>query len=263
MPSYCGTELQQRLQRRAEEVLGRASTTPGFCNGGRLVAVDDAERVGWAAVLAELERDGALALRMLPSERVPDATRLVVDAGFRIDFHETFTADIEAALQLSEEIIGRGPPPGFRHEPFPARGDHPFVAQVQEFMLANGIAPFAGSLLAGEHNMARTFVLTDATGLIAATAHTYLPHNASSRFHQYAWAGLVAVAPEMRGKSLGRYINACAVAAAFTDLGASTVYELVHETNEASRRMVESCGLRLDPLHKTGAATTGPDRFTR
>ena len=261
MPGYRGTELQQRLQRRAEEVLGRASTTPGFCNGGRLVAVDDAERVGWAVILAELERDGALALRMLPSEGVPEATRLIVDAGFRIDFHETFTGGVLPALQISEEIVRGGPPPGVRHEPFPARGDHPFVAQVQEFMLANGIAPFAGSLLAGEHNVARTFVLTDAAGTIAAT--TYLPHNASSRFHRYAWAGLVAVAPDMRGKSLGRYINACAVVAAFTDLGARIVYELVHETNEASRRMVESCGLSLDPFHKTGAATTGPDRFTR
>jgi hypothetical protein len=214
-------------------------------------------------ILAELESDGALALRMLPSERVSEATRVVVDAGFRIDFHETFTAEVEAALLISQEITGRGPPPGLRHEPFPTRGDHPFVAQVQEFMLANGIAPFAGSLLAGEHNRARTFVLTDAAGMIAATAHTYLPHNPSSRFHQYAWAGLVAVAPEMRGRSLGRYINACAVVAAFTDLGARIVYELVHETNEASRRMVVSCGLRLDPLHKTGAATTGPHRFTR
>src|SRR5688500_4171449 len=172
MAGYCGNELQQRLQRRAEEELVRASTAPGYCNGGRLVAVDDAERIGWSEILAELQRDGALALRMLLSESVPEVTRLIAGAGFRIDFHATFTAEAAPALQISEEITRGGPPPGLQHASFPACGDHPFVARVQHFMLANGITPFAGSLLAGEQNLARTFVLTDAMGTIAATAHT-------------------------------------------------------------------------------------------
>ena len=61
MAGYCGTEQQQRLQRRAEETFERASTVAGYCNGGRVVTIDDIDAVGWDAILAELKRDGALA----------------------------------------------------------------------------------------------------------------------------------------------------------------------------------------------------------
>jgi len=263
MAGYCGTELQQRLQRRAEEVLDRASDTPGYCNGGRVVTLDDPERVGWDTVFAELERDGVLGFRMVPSDSISELILRLTDAGYRVDVHDTFTAEAVPALRLSREIISSGPPSGLRHVELPARGDEPLVASVQEFMLASGITPFAGSMLVGERNRSKTFVLMDAAGSVAATAHTYLPHNPSSAFHDHAWAGLVAVSPALRGKSLGRYINACAVVAAFADLGASVVYELVHESNPASRRMVESCGLRAQPAYKTAAATAGQERFTR
>ena len=263
MGGYCGSELQQRLQRLAEEFLDRAATTPGYCNGGRVVAVDDPDRAGWGAVLAELERDGVLGFRMVPSNSISALTFRLTGAGYRVDIHDTFTAEAAPALRLSREIISSGPPSGLRHVELPARGDDPLVARVQEFMLASGITPFAGSMLVGERNRSRTFVLMDAAGSIVATSHTYLPHNPSSAFHDYAWAGLVAVSPALRGKSLGRYINACAVVGAFADLGARVIYELVHESNPASRRMVESCGLRAQPAYKTVAATKGQERFTR
>ena len=98
---------------------------------------------------------------------------------------------------------------------------------------------------------------------LAATAFTYLPHNASSRFQGYGWVGLVAVAPAHRGRALGTYINACAVTAAFAQLGATHVYEQVSATNTPSRRMVESSGLTLHPVMKAGLAVRGTEKFTR
>ena len=78
------------------------------------------------------------------------------------------------------------------------------------------------------------------------------------------WGGLVAVDDAQRGKGLGRLINAMMVVAAFRDLGASHVYELVSATNEVSRRMVEACGLRHAPELVCGLATREQAaRFTR
>lgn len=54
------------------------------------------------------------------------------------------------------------------------------------------------------------------------------------------------------------------VSDAFLRLGATTVHELVAETNEPSRRMVEAAGLRHEPGLKCGAVTpAGATRFTR
>jgi hypothetical protein len=50
----------------------------------------------------------------------------------------------------------------------------------------------------------------------------------------------------------------------FADLDADHIYELVTASNAPSRRMVESCGLRLDPTIVSGMAVPGDSgRFTR
>ena len=83
-------------------------------------------------------------------------------------------------------------------------------------------------------------------------------------YHRYAWGGLVAVAESQRGKGLGSYVNARMVIAAFRDLDATHVYELVSATNIPSRRMVVSCGLRREPALVCGIATPNDGaRFTR
>ena len=263
MAGYCGTEQQQRLQRRAEETLERASTVAGYCNGGRVVTIDDINAVGWHAILAELKRDGALGFRMVDASRGSELTQHIEQAGFRIDLYDTFTSGSDPALRVSREVAAHGIPRGVRHVELPPRGDDPLVARVQNFLLAAGVTPFAGSMLVGDMNPARTFVLLDAAGEVAATAHAYRPHNKLSRFRDHAWVGLGAVAPELRGKSLGRYINACAVVAAFEDLGAEVVYEIASDTNHPSQNMIRSCGLSRNPAYRSGVATAGRERFTR
>jgi Acetyltransferase (GNAT) family len=260
MVGYFGSEFQQRQQRRAEELLPRAQNTRGFSNGGRNITVDDPLHLGWPALIAELEAHGVLALRMLPAELIEETSRRFGEAGYRVDYYDTFTSN---SGETAAALVAAGVPHGFQHLPAPIRGDDPQIARIQAFMHGNGIVPFSGSMLCGELTPSKLFVLADAAGEIAATSYAYRPHNAHSRFHKCAWVGLIAVSQDHRGKQVGRYVDACAVAAAFADLGAEAVYELVSGTNLASRKMVESCGLTLDPNFKTGAATTSSERFTR
>jgi L-amino acid N-acyltransferase YncA len=106
-------------------------------------------------------------------------------------------------------------------------------------------------------------VLAEANGAIAACGHAYFPHNRHSPFSRHAWVGLVAVAQAQRGKGLGRLVNAMLLDAAARELQAGHVYELVGASNTASRKMVESCGLRLADDLLCGVATpTEEGRFT-
>ena len=100
---------------------------------------------------------------------------------------------------------------------------------------------------------------------MVASAHAYVAHNRHSQYHRFAWGGLVAVAETQRGKKLGRLVNAMMVDQAFRRLDIDSLYELVSETNEASKRMIEACGLVQDATLKCGLAvpTDRAGRFTR
>jgi RimJ/RimL family protein N-acetyltransferase len=118
-------------------------------------------------------------------------------------------------------------------------------------------------MLTGEIGRSVTIIIGDETGVVA-TAHAYMPHNAYSPYSGYAWGGLVAVAEAQRSKGLGKLVNALLIERVFRDLGASHVYELVSATNIPSRRMVEACGLRLEPTLTCGIATPHESaRFTK
>ena len=98
------------------------------------------------------------------------------------------------------------------------------TAHVQSLMAACGIAPFSGSMLTGECGPAVTSIIADSGGNPVAAAHAYLPHNAFSRYHAYAWGGRVSVAETQRGKGLGSFINARVIVTAFVRLGASRIF---------------------------------------
>jgi RimJ/RimL family protein N-acetyltransferase len=139
-----------------------------------------------------------------------------------------------------------------------------YTRSIQAEMHTAGIVPFSGSMLAGQLGPVATLVVGTPSAEVMAVAHAYLPHNRFSPYEGYAWGGLVTVVERYRGKGLGNYVNALMVVAAFDRLGATHVYELVSATNEPSRRMVESCGLRHEPGFVCGVASKiDRTRFTR
>ena len=69
MSGYFGTELQQRLQRRADELCATIAGTPGLCSAGRMVSTDDVDHVGLELCAEMLEKDGGFGFRLVPAER--------------------------------------------------------------------------------------------------------------------------------------------------------------------------------------------------
>jgi hypothetical protein len=252
------------LQALAEAQAAAIATTPGACQTGRSLGSDDPDRYGFDEIVAALKRDGTFAFRLI-SASTAESLRQRLDAlGFRLDTWDVFIADRATALSASEAILARGLPDGLVALPAPTEPEGADVVAIQTLMAEAGVVPFSGSLLVGAYGPAITVAVGTSDGRPVAAAHSYLPHNALSPYRGHAWGGLVAVADDWRGRSLGAHINARMIAAIFAKTDATHVVELVSTTTMPSRRMVAACGLTLDPGLVCGMAMPRDSgRFTR
>ncbi len=264
MSGFFGSEVHQRLQAAAEANAGQVKVTPGACQSGRFLGCDDPDRFGWEVIDSILERDGIFGFRMVPAARANELAARFAERGFRLDLWDVFTAERSDALPVSEAIVSQGLHDELRDLETPTEPESAYTRSIQQLIADEGIVPFSGSMLVGQLGPATTVAVGDNTGRVVAAAHGYLPHNAFSPYHRHAWGGLVAVATSLRGRGLGRYINARMVVSVFHDIDADHIYELVTATNAPSRRMVEACGLHLDPNVVCGLAVRSDGgRFTR
>lgn len=264
MAGYFGTEMQQRLQAQAEASVDFINATPGACQTGRTMGCDDPDKLGWERIEAFLDRDSICGFRLIPVAKAEELRSRLIKRDFRFDAWDVFLADRATALAASQAIISRGLPAGLADLDRPTDSESEYTVRIQALMGAAGVVPFSGSLLVGASGPATTVAVGGSDGTVAAAAHGYLPHNAHSAYHRYAWGGLVSVAELQRGKGLGSYINARMIVSVFHDLDATHVYELVSASNVPSRRMVEASGLRPAPGLVCGFATPNRGaRFTR
>lgn len=264
MSGYFGTPVQQRLQAQAEASVAFINATPGACQIGRMMGCDDPDRFGWERIEEVIDRDGVFGFRLIPTGMTESIRVRMTKRNLRLDTWDVFVADRASALHAAEAIIARGLPADLVDLECPIEPEGEYTTRIQALMATAGIVPFSGSLLVGALGPATTAAVGTGNGTIVAAAHGYLPHNAHSPYHRHAWGGLVAVADAQRGKGLGNYINARMIASVFHHLEATHVYELVSALNVPSRRMVEACGLRLEPSLVCGAAVPdGNARFTR
>ena len=259
--TYYGSEKQQRLQRQSDEAQTMIAATPGLVQAGRFFSVDNFDLIDWAFVAERLAKDGVFGFRMMPATRVEDI-RAKLGPSYRVDVWNVCKADRNTATVACTPTLKADIPSGLTRLNLTADPDEA-IRSVQTCVAENEIVPFSGAMLAGKVVPAVTIALADDHGNIVATAHANMPFNAYSSHRGTAWVGLIAVAAQQRGNGLGRLINALAIRGAFETLGADEVVEFVHADNTVSRRMIEACGLRLDPAILCGLATPLVDpRFT-
>ncbi|WP_127597199.1 GNAT family N-acetyltransferase [Nitratireductor alexandrii] len=263
MSGYVGDENQRLLQQRAELDYDWTMNTPGACNMGRLLGTDDPEQLGAVEIARVLERDGAFAFRMIAPDTAKQTSLQMAQLGYHVAYWDMFSADAHTALQGSEAVLDGARASDVTVVWLDADADDAEAARFQRLMHENGITPFSASFLRGNFGHAVTVGLEDASGVLLACGHAYLPHNRFSRYARHAWCGLIAVAVAARRRGLGTLVNAISVRDAVRTLGATHIYEFVSPTNTASRRMVEACGLTPNTGLQGGIATRGQARFTR
>ncbi len=263
MAGYFGTEVQRQLQARAEEAVAFVRQTPGACQAGRIMGCDQPDLLGWNEIEAFLARDRVCGFRLIPADRTEQLKAELAERGHRLDTWDVFMAGRVEALAAADRMLARGLPEGLVRLDMPTDPEGVDTRAIQQLMSTGGVVPFSGSFLTGALGPAATVALADASGAVVAAAHGHFPHNEHSAHHRKAWGGLVAVAEAQRGRGLGTAVNALMIREIFA-LGATHIYELVSSSNLPSRRMVEACGLRVEPSLVCGIATPlEGGRFTR
>ena len=254
MEQYFGTDIQVRLQRRADEYTSWMYSTAGACHPGRCLGCDDPDELGWEVIIDHLKRDGRFGFRMIPATSIDDIRQRLAAEGFNIGFWNVYTGSGEGILAATEHLVQQPLPEGLAYISEEELLDPKVIEQIQSFLADNGIPPVSGLMLSGQSVNGCTRVIRDRSGAIVATAYGYFAHNIKSRYHQTGWGGLVAVSSKHRGNGLGVIVNAAMLRCCIQKFGAKDFYEQVSAENHISQRMVKRCGLTLDESVLCGLA---------
>lgn len=259
-----GSEAQRRLQAASLAAAAATRETPGAVFAARMAGTDDPDRLGWDRIEAILRDEGAITFRMASAKARPEVERRLAEIGCGITWWDVFDAPRETVQATCGDILARQEN-DLRPAAPSAFADPAFLEQVQAFMAERGVAPYPAQVLSGKTGPAALAVLTDPDdGSIVATAFTYFPYNRHSPHRATAWAGLVTVREDMRGRGVGIRVNALVLQQAVGKLGAERVQEYARTSNVASCRMIERCGLRHRPDIRSGIAQPdGAQSFTR
>lgn len=259
-----GTAAQRRSQAAALASEESTRRTPGAVFAARMAGTDDPERFGWDRIAQILRAEGAITFRMVGVETCTEVERRLAELGSTIAWWDVFEGSRDEIADACDGILADTRDDLVRLEP-PPGGEARFFEAVQEFLAGAGVTPFPARALSGGSGPAMLSVLGDPRdGSVVATAFSHLPYNRFSPHHSTAWAGLVAVREDFRGRGVGARVNASMLRAAVTGLGAFRVQEFARKTNTASCRMIESCGLRLRRDVRSGIAQpSGSGSFTR
>ena len=256
MEQYFGTDIQVRLQRKADEYTNWMYSTAGACHPGRCLGCDDPDVLGWDVIFAHLKRDGRFGFRMIPANTIEAVRDKLSAEGFGINFWNVFTGSATDILKATEPLVRKILPEELSFIPEEELHNPELIKEVQIFLSDNGIPPVSGLMLSGQSVEACTKVVRKPCGEIVAMAYGYFAHNDHSEHSNTGWGGLVAVDANHRGNGLGVQVNAEMVRSCITKLGAHSFYEQVSAENKISQRMVERCGLKLDTTVLCGIATS-------
>jgi len=259
-----GNDLQRRLQAATLSAAADYRETPGAAFAARMAGTDDPDTFGWERIERILRTEGAITFRMIPTDRCKVVKHKLSDMGCTISWWEVFDGSAETISAACDEIARR-PPAEFGVTEASLLGDAALFERAQAFMAASGVAPYPAQVLSGALGPAAFAVLAKPEdGSVAATAFTYFPYNRHSAHARTAWAGLVAVREDMRGRGLGIFVNALVLSRAVRELGAERVQEFARTSNVASCRMIERCGLSMRSDIRSGIAQPAEaSSFTR
>ncbi|MFD2204657.1 GNAT family N-acetyltransferase [Kiloniella antarctica] len=256
MEQYFGTDIQIRLQRRADEYTKWMYSTAGACHPGRCLGCDDPDILGWDVIFEHLKRDGRFGFRMIPANTIDVVRGKLEKEGFGISFWNVFTGTATHILKATENLGSKALPEDLSFIPETELHNPELIKEVQIFLSDNGIPPVSGLMLSGQSVKSSTKVLRKSCGKIVAMAYGYFAHNDHSRHNKTGWGGLVAVDADYRGKGLGILVNASMLRECIRKLGAKGFYEQVSVKNKISQQMVERCGLTIDTTVLCGIATS-------
>lgn len=243
LDAYFGTDEVRALQQAQDHSIDALRETPGAVIHARTFSTDDPLLLGWDRLRDRMRRDGRVTLRGVAPDVLGQALEALADLAPTQHHWDIFMGDAGTIADACRPLAARDLPDGLHRVP-DDRIDDGLLHKAQRFLTDHGVSPFSKDALAGRLFPAQMVILGDAQDQIRATGFAAMTHNRYSPFAGIAWVGLIAVAPELRGQDLGKYVDALTNLVALDRLGATGTMEFVARDNIPSRRMLEACGLR-------------------
>lgn len=259
---YFGDEALRQLQRVQDAAVEEHKELPGAVIHARTFSSDDLGQLGLDRLHREMARNGRITLRGARAAEREAAAEALQEFGAAQHHWDLFLGDAAALEEACRPHVKRSLPKGLRLLSVEELDDAA-LHRAQVFMDRQGVSPFSKDALAGRLFPAKLLVLCDREEEVVGTAFAAMTHNSYSPFKGFAWVGLIAIHPDLRGQAMGKYMDALGNLAAIEDLGAQATMEFVAQDNLPSRRMLEACGLRQDPERGVTMFSRSAVRLTR
>jgi len=249
-PEFRGGLAQLGLQRAVWARTWEIIETPGLTHGGRLIGIDELDRLGDDLVNRIYNATGAVIVKFLPADKEADFRARFAAPERRFTAWDVFVGGGDAQAASAAYVHGFKLPEGWQLSCLETDAPAEMIAEIQTVQEVSGVAPVPGYYQRGRAVPAVSVLLSDAADAIVATAQAQQRHHADGRWSGYIFAGMVAVHPDHRRKGLGTLINAYLIEQAFAQLNCAAVYEHARLDNQPSRGMIEASGLKLDPRYR-------------
>lgn len=251
------------LQRRLRDTQPEIADNPALANGGRILNVLDIDAIGWEAIRGFVERDGILGLTAVPETETPEQIIDEIGPGVQTQIWRVFFGDPGVVMPRVLALLDAySLPEGWRIESVEQLDDIALAAMF-ELNLSTGVRPTPAYFLRGEVFPSMTTLLWDPNGKLAGCGNATMRYHSRSRFADGLFAGAISVDPNHRGMGFGTLVNAALLRDSHNAFGWKSVLEQARDTNLASCRMLERCGLRRDPDLVTIGVALSDREFTR
>jgi GNAT superfamily N-acetyltransferase len=245
-PEFAGDDDAVRVQKRIFEQARWIAATKGLVSRGSRVGLLDAWRQS-PQIAFDIAKKFELAVFSLKLDQWEQFTSRFREAGLGVSSFLHYSSQ-EAAFTRCDSILADNRPARYDLKEIRVDADTPrgIVAAAQTLMAISGLQATPGYFLRGLTQRNLSIVLVDRLDEPVGCAIAMDESSAGPDFVGSYFVGYVCVAPEWKGKGLGRWLNARAIQMARRAGSASIVHEGVSPANFVSQRMIASCGLTQD-----------------
>lgn len=236
---------------------------PDIANGGRVMNYLMPEATGWDEIGTYLEQDGVVALNAQPRNTIEKDALEAFGPAYDYPTWDVYMGTDEDILAQCRRFLGSHElPEGWRVACLDCPDDDTLEA-IQTLNLETGVAPYPAFYARSEVVPSMTGCIWDDRGTLVATSSVNARYHPQSRFGNYVFKGSTSVAPDQRGKSLGKFVNAHVLIESHAAMGWTGAVSQVSATNVASQKTIAAAGFIRQPELMTLAIVAKGKTFTR
>ena len=260
MVEYWGTEKEQAIQIRMRQRHLKFNQIPGWINGGRGVAFDEPDRVGWDVVQQVFELDRMVAFPLADKRESTAKIKQYLGEDIRIAAYDVYLGSPQSVLEKCKACLAASTVPDDWQLTCTASPSDAQIDEIQHLNAAIGISPYPAFYSRGEAVPILHACLHDNNGTLIACASATMRYHKKSRLSGFLFAGMLSVANAHRRMGYGLMTNAALLVKSHEAFAWRAVHQQTVDSAPSQLAIMAKCGLQ----EETGlvSLTASDDSFT-